>query len=364
MGYSQVIEACANLYGLTKDDILKKKQGNVNANLAECKALVIYAFRQHLKLSFGQIGKKLNRARQTIHQEFQYATTLHENSEKFRDNYLQITSIYPTNTNTENMEDNLNQEQKENSFNEETQEQEVSKEEVEYAAKYSEENPSEQVKVESIAIEESPLAQPVKTRNLNTLVTTNTQTLGNTDALDELEQLEAQVREETNKVQPGQEEIPEMKFETAQTENTKEVEIKVDPETAAFGADAILNIVNFLSVEATHYYSKVPEQEVREAAKNGEVPKNAPKITQEFNDSTKKKLETNATEKLNKLVREPLKKVLQTNNVKVSPEMALVFGFIMFMGSMVMTARSMRKDADYFLEKLREENKIKTQEVK
>jgi hypothetical protein len=109
-------------------------------------------------------------------------------------------------------------------------------------------------------VSESPLSEPVIERDTTQILRPEPEKIKNESLLDELEQLEA-FEQELKAQDPKAQTIPEMSFEPAPTGD--KMNVKVDEETIDFSAESVLNIVEFVSVELTCYYSQLSEQDKR-----------------------------------------------------------------------------------------------------
>lgn len=305
-------------FGITEQELLTKNKNNTNAQNARGAAIFILRKKGY---SFGQIAKELkNPSRGAIHNEYKIVQDYYENNTYHIKEKIDKVMEQLEHTATSNLQ-------------EETE--------------VLEETP------EVVSVEQSPLSEPVIERNIDTLLRSEPKKqVSETDFLDDLDDYQAFEFEQD---QQNPDTIPEVNFQAAPNDKVNEVTIQMDDETADFSTESILNMVEFGSVELAYLYAQIPEREVRDMEKEGEVPPKSTEITREANDNCRSKLEENAAKKI-KLLQEPLKKVLKRRNVSVSPESALVLALLMFGFSMFMTAKSIKKDNEYFLEKLRKMN--------
>jgi hypothetical protein len=316
------------VFNVSETDFYAPKK---NLNAINARGAYIYILREKEKMSFGKIANAIKSdSRGNVHTEYKKAVGLYEsNIYNMRDKINEILAKME-NTNPTPAEE---PEQEQNTFETESQE----------------------ATPEPPSVEQSPLSEPVIERNIDTILRPNPSETDFLDDLDDYQAFEASQDEEIPDT------IPELGFKTQPNTKPDEVTIQMDDETADFSADSILNMVEFGSVELACFYSQIPEREVREMEREGEVPPKSTEIAKEANDNARQKLEETASKKI-KLLQEPLKKVLKKRNVSVSPESALAMAFVMFAFSMFMTAKSIRKDNEYFLEKLRKMNtEIKTE---
>ena len=305
-------------FGISEQELFQKDKNNINAQNARGAAIFILRKKGY---SFGQIAKELKKnSRGAIHNEYKIMQDYYEN-------------------NTYNIKEKIDKimEQLEHSATSNLQEESEILEDT----------------TEVIPVEKSPLSEPVIERNIDTILRPEPKKeVSETDFLDDLDDYQAFEAEQD---QQNPDTIPEVSFKTAPDDNPDKVTLQMDEETADFSTESILNIVEFGSVELACFYAQIPEREVREMEKEGEVPPKSTEIVKEANENSRSKLEETASKKI-KLLQEPLKKVLKRRNVSVSPESALILSFLVFAFSMFMTAKSIRKDNDYFLEKLRKMN--------
>jgi len=324
-----ILEAVASTFGISQESILQKyTSSNIPKKVQDAKMALIYVLRKKASLTFRQIAKETNYVSGgSVNTIYQKAVDLYEQNhaiaEKINTILSKIQNIEPV------------------------QENEAPEAPEELTADTPEETP------EVVSVEESPLSQPVIERDISNVLRTapkSVEQAANQD--DVLYHLDDYERFEQEQDQTTPDTIPELSFETPPNDNPNKVTVKMDDETANFSADSILNIVEFGSVELACYYSAIPEREVREMEKEGEIPPKSTQIIKEVNDNARAKLEETAAKKI-KLLHEPLKKVLKTRNISVSPESALFFAFLMFAFSMFMTTKSIKKDHEHFLDKLR-----------
>jgi hypothetical protein len=322
------------VFGVSETDFYAPKK---NTNALNARGAYIYILREKEKMSFGNIAKAIRaESRGNIHTEYKKAVGLYEsNTYNIRDKINEILAKMENTNPTPAEEPEIANQQEQNTFEIESQ---------------------EATTPEPPSVEQSPLSEPVIERNIDTILRPKTKS--ETDFLDDLDDYQAFEASQDEEIPDT---IPELGFKTQPNTKPDEVTIQMDDETADFSTDSILNMVEFGSVELACFYSQIPEREVREMEREGEVPPKSTEIAKEANDNARQKLEETASKKI-KLLQEPLKKVLKKRNVSVSPESALAMAFVMFAFSMFMTAKSIRKDNDYFLEKLRKMNtEIKTE---
>ncbi|WP_448529634.1 helix-turn-helix domain-containing protein [Raineya sp.] len=321
----KLLESVCNEFGVSEEKIYAPHK---NIEALNARGAYIYLLREKQKLSYGKIAQMVGmNSRGNVYNEFIKAKFFYEsNSYHFKEKIDKI------------MQDNDVFEMDENQFK--------AKELDEVDTTVADETP------EPISVEQSPLSEPVIERNIDTILRPQPQPQSETDFIKELDDYH-QFELEQDRENPDT--IPEVNFKTTGSDNPDEVSVQMDEDTANFSTDSILNLVEFGSVELACYYAQINEREVREMERDGEVPPKSTEITKEANENSRNKLEETASKKI-KLLQEPLKKVLKKRSVSVSPESALVLAFLMFAFSMFMTARSIRKDNEYFLEKLRKMN--------
>lgn len=320
-----IIEAVSQVFGLSQEKLLSPSQKNVNE--LNARGAYIYVLREK-GLSYGKILPLVHlKSRGTVNVEYH----------KIKDYFI---------NNTYQMQDKINAIM--NKIAHENHENLEPKIELE-TKNLQEQEEAPEATPESISVEQSPLSEPVIERNIDTILRPQ---LSETDFINELDDYQ---QFELEQDQQNPDTIPEVNFQTKANDNPDEVTIQMDEDTANFSADSILNMVEFGSVELACYYAQINEREVRELEQDGEVPPKSSEITKEANENSRKKLEETAAKKI-KLLQEPLKKVLKKRNVSVSPESALVLSLLMFAFAMFMTARTIRIDNEYFLEKLRKMN--------
>lgn len=325
MYINKIVEIIGEEFGISKDEVIKPNSRQVEQ--LNARAACIYVLRKK-GLSYGKISPlvKMN-SRGNVYLEFQ----------KIEDYY---------NSNSYNIKDKLDRIMKK------VENIEILQPKAEELDLVVEETSETSETPEVISVAESPLSEPVIERNIDTILRPEPKPASETDFIDDLDDYQ-QFELEQDQQQPDT--IPEVNFQTKANDSPDEVTLQMDDDTADFSTDSILNMVEFGSVELACYYSQINEREVRELEQDGEVPPKSTEITKEANENSRNKLEETAAKKI-KLLQEPLKKVLKRKNVSVSPESALVLAFLMFIFSMFMTARSIRKDNEYFLEKLRKMN--------
>lgn len=330
-----ILEAVASTFEVSKESILKKYTSiNIPKKVQEAKMALIYVLREKASLTFRQIAKETNYVSGgSVNTIYQKAADLYEQNhaitEKINIILSKIENFAPVQEN-EALPEELTADTLE-----------------ELTADTPEETP------EVVSLEESPLSQPVIERDISNVLRTDPKPIEQAANQDDfLYHLDDYQRFEQEQDQVTPDTIQELSFETPPNDNPNKVTVKMDDETANFSTDSILNIVEFGSVELACYYSAIPEREVREMEKEGEIPPKSTQIAKEVNDNARAKLEETAAKKI-KLLHEPLKKVLKTRNVSVSPESALFFAFLMFAFSMFMTTKSIKKDNEHFLDKLR-----------
>ncbi len=318
-----VLETVSKYYNLPVETILKPDR-HVPEQM-NARGACIYILREQNK-SFGDIAKALHlQSRGSVYTEYQRLKDYYQNNTyHFKDQIDNIMEILKT-----QMPNTISENATKTEINTDTQ------------------------TPEPVSVENSPLSEPVIERDIENILRTEPQT----DILDELDQLDDYQKFELEQDATQPDPIPEVNFKTKPNGNPDKVTLEMDENTADFSADTILNMVEFGSVEVAYYYAQVNEREVRELEKEGEVPPKSTEIAKEFNENAREKLEDTASKNI-KLLEEPLKKVLKKRNVSVSPESALLFAGLMFVFSMFMTARSLKKDSEYFLEKLYKMNTI------
>lgn len=335
MREQEIIEKVAKAFEVDSRELLSpSKSGYVNdANLADAKNALVFLLKEE-GLSYKQVAEVLERSSKgSIHSEYKLAKELYDtNFRGFANKINEIKNLLP--------QQELPTAQTMKTPEQDTQEPEII---------------SEEPTPEPISVEESPLSEPVIERDISQILRPEAEKIKNTNLLEELEALnsfEQEIRQENPQTKP----IPELSFETPPNDDPKKVKIQMDEETADFSTESILNVIEFGSVELALYYARVPEREVKDLEEAGKVPEHSTEVSREFNENAREKLEDTAKSKI-KLLAEPLKKVLKAKNVSVSPEAALVLAFLMFSFAMFMTAKSLKKDADYFLEKIQKMNK-------